>query len=318
MAGLLNPEEGTIYFDGKPVNDLDIQNRNAVYVPQHYALFPHLTVLENVAFGPLARGKPASVALEIASKTLELVRLSSRAEALPNELSGGMQQRVALARGLASGARLLLLDEPLSALDARLRLDLRHKIRNIVKQSGLTAIHVTHDQDEAMSVGDEIMILRHGRIQDFGPPRRVYRRPAGISVANLFGGASFFEGIVDNTVGETALISVRGLTIQAPSRTLTLSSPVILGLRKERVRISADERNMDNVFRGEIRGVRFLGNSKEYLVRLSNGDTIASRQFVDTKPTFKVGDRVSVSFRENDVMVFEYPALGLSRELEVA
>ena len=318
MAGLLNPEEGTIYFDGKPVNDVDVQNRNAVYVPQHYALFPHLTVLENVAFGPLARGKPASVALEIASKTLDLVRLSSRAQALPNELSGGMQQRVALARGLASGARLLLLDEPLSAIDARLRLDLRHKIRDIVKQSGLTAIHVTHDQDEAMSVGDEIMILRHGRIQDFGPPRRVYRKPAGISVANLFGGASFFEGIVDNTVGETALISVRGLIIQAPSRTLTLTSPVILALRKERVRISPDEPDMDNVFRGEIRSVRFLGNSKEYLVRLSNGDTIASLQFAESKLAFNVGDEVSVSFRESDVMVFEYPAQGLSKELEIA
>jgi ABC-type Fe3+/spermidine/putrescine transport system ATPase subunit len=318
MAGLLSPDKGTIYFDGKRLNDLDVQNRNAVYVPQHYALFPHLTVLENVAFGPLARGKPDSVAIEIASKTLDLVRLSSRAQALPNELSGGMQQRVALARGLASGARLLLLDEPLSAIDARLRLDLRHKIRDIVKQSGLTAVHVTHDQDEAMSVGDEIMILRHGRIQDFGPPRRVYRKPVGIFVANLFGGANFFEGIVESTVGETALVSVRGIIIQAPSRMLTLTSPVILALRKERVRISREEPDMDNVFKGEIRNVRFLGNSKEYLVRLSNGDTIASRQFADSGLAFKVGDEVSVSFRESDVMVFEYPAQGLSKELEIA
>jgi len=318
MAGLLTPEEGTIYFDGKPVTGVDVQNRNAVYVPQHYALFPHLTVLQNVAFGPLARGKPASLALKIASETLNLVRLSTRAQALPNELSGGMQQRVALARGLASGARLLLLDEPLSAIDARLRLDLRHKIRDIVKQSGLTAIHVTHDQDEAMSVGDEIMLLKNGRIRDFGLPRRVYRKPAGIFVASMFGGASFFEGIVDNTVGETALISVRGLTIQAPSRMLTLTSPVVLALRKERVRISTDQpSDMDNVFKGEIRSVRFLGNSKEYLIRLSNGDAIASRHFAESEPEFKAGDNVLVSFRESDVMVFEYPPQGLSKELEI-
>ena len=319
MAGLLAPDEGTIQFDERSVNEVDVQDRNAVYVPQHYALFPHLTVLQNVAFGPLARGEPASLALETASKTLDLVRLSSRAQALPKELSGGMQQRVALARGLASGAKLLLLDEPLSAIDARLRLDLRHKIREIVKQSGLTAIHVTHDQDEAMSVGDEIMILKNGRIQDFGQPRRVYRKPAGIFVTNLFGGASFFEGIVENTVGETAFISVRGLTIQAPSRMLTLTSPVILALRKERVRISIDQPpGMDNVVRGEIRGVRFLGNAREYLIRLANGDTIASRAFAETESAFKLGDEVSISFRESDVMVFEYPPEGLLKELEIA
>jgi len=319
MAGLLAAEEGSIYFDEKPVKGIGAQDLSAVYVPQRYALFPHLTVLQNVAFGPLARGKAASEALELASKTLDLVRLSSRAQALPNELSGGMQQRVALARGLASGARLLLLDEPLSAIDARLRLDLRHKIRDIVKQSGITAIHVTHDQDEAMSVGDEILILKNGRIQDSGPPRRVYRRPAGIFVTNLFGGASFFEGIVDNTVGETALVSARGLVIQAPSRMVTLTSTVVLAVRKERVRITTDQPpEMDNVFKGEVRNVRFLGNSNEYVIRLSNGDAIASRNFAESESKFRVGDQVLVSFREGDVMVFDYPTEGLSKELEVA
>ena len=319
MAGLLAAEEGSIYVDEKPVKGIGAQDLSAVYVPQRYALFPHLTVLQNVAFGPLARGKAASEALEIASKTLDLVRLSSRAQALPNELSGGMQQRVALARGLASGARLLLLDEPLSAIDARLRLDLRHKIRDIVKQSGITAIHVTHDQDEAMSVGDEILILKNGRIQDSGPPRRVYRRPAGIFVTNLFGGASFFEGIVDNTVGETALVSARGLVIQAPSRMVTLTSTVVLAVRKERVRITTDQPpEMDNVFKGEVRNVRFLGNSNEYVIRLSNGDAIASRNFAESESKFRVGDQVLVSFREGDVMVFDYPTEGLSKELEVA
>ena len=319
MAGLLAAEEGSIYFDEKPVKGIGAQDLSAVYVPQRYALFPHLTVLQNVAFGPLARGKAASEALELASKTLDLVRLSSRAQALLNELSGGMQQRVALARGLASGARLLLLDEPLSAIDARLRLDLRHKIRDIVKQSGITAIHVTHDQDEAMSVGDEILILKNGRIQDSGPPRRVYRRPAGIFVTNLFGGASFFEGIVDNTVGETALVSARGLVIQAPSRMVTLTSTVVLAVRKERVRITTDQPpEMDNVFKGEVRNVRFLGNSNEYVIRLSNGDAIASRNFAESESKFRVGDQVLVSFREGDVMVFDYPTEGLSKELEVA
>ncbi|HUK50325.1 MAG TPA: ABC transporter ATP-binding protein, partial [Terriglobales bacterium] len=252
IAGLLNPDHGTITFDGRPVNKVSAQNRNAVYVPQQYALFPHLTVLQNVAFGPLARGAPPAAALETASKTLELVRLTWRASAFPSELSGGMQQRVALARGLASGAGLLLLDEPLGALDARLRLDLRHKLRDLVKNSGFTAIHVTHDQDEAMSVGDEIIVLRNGKIQDHGPPRRVYRKPSNIFVANLIGNASFLEGLVDSTVGETAIIELRGgLTVQAPSKNLTLTDPVILALRKERLRISCERLDLDNLFKGE-------------------------------------------------------------------
>jgi ABC-type Fe3+/spermidine/putrescine transport system ATPase subunit len=319
MAGLLEPDGGTIYFDGKPVNNVPAQDRNAVYVPQQYALFPHLTVLQNVAFGPLARGKPTSVALDIASKALDLVRLSWRAQALPNELSGGMQQRVALARGLASGAALLLLDEPLGALDARLRLDLRHKLRDLVRQSGSTAIHVTHDQDEAMSVADEILVLRNGRIQDYGPPRRVYRRPVSIFVANMIGGASFLEGVVDTTVGETALIGLRGgFTVQAPSRNVTLTAPVILALRKERVRISRDRLEMENVFKGEVRGVRFLGNYKEYLIRIPNGDIFTSRRFAeDEEAGFKVGDEVLACFLEGDVMVFEYPPRGLTKELEI-
>jgi ABC-type Fe3+/spermidine/putrescine transport system ATPase subunit len=320
MAGLLKPDEGTIYFDGKAVNNVAPQSRNAVYVPQQYALFPHLTVLQNVAFGPLARDKPPSAALEIASKTLGLVRLSWRAQALPSELSGGMQQRVALARGLASGAGLLLLDEPLGALDARLRLDLRHKLRNLVKQSGFTAVHVTHDQDEAMSVGDEIIVLRNGGIQDYGPPRRVYRKPANIFVANMIGGASFLEGIVDTTVGETALIGLRGgLTVQTPSKNLTLTAPVILALRKERIRIAHERLEMENAFKGTIRDVRFLGNSKEYLIRISNGDVIASRRFAEREGgEFKVGDEVLVGFLEGDAMVFEYPVHGLRQELEIS
>jgi len=319
LAGLLKPDKGTILFDGKPVNDSTSQHRNAVYVPQQYALFPHLTVLENVAFGPLARGKSNSVAIETAYKTLELVKLSKRAGAMPYELSGGMQQRVALARGLASGTGIILLDEPLGALDARLRLDLRHKLRDLVKQSGSTAIHVTHDQAEAMSVADEIMILRNGRIQDQGQARRVYRKPASIFATHLVGGANFFEGVVDDTVGETALISIRGgLVVQASSKNLTPTAPVILAVRKERVRLSFSSQHVENVFQGEIRAVRFLGNSKEYLIRIQNGDLVISRRFAEGKSgAFKTGDRVMVSFLEHDAMVFEYPPLGLQKELVI-
>ncbi len=319
IAGLLKPDRGTIYVDGKPVNNIEAHDRNAVYVPQQYALFPHLTVLQNVAFGPLARGKLESASLEIASKTLELVRLSWRAQSLPSELSGGMQQRVALARGLASGVDLLLLDEPLGALDARLRLDLRHKLRELVKQSGMTAIHVTHDRDEAMSVADRTMILRGGRIEDYGTAYRVYTKPAGVFVANLLGGANFFEGIVQTTTKNSSLVRVRGgLGLRTASGALTVGEPVILAIRKERIRLSSQNLRFENAVEGEIHDTRFLGSSREYLVQLSNGDIILSRHISkNSEPAFRVGEKVTVGFEESDVMVFSYPPAGLRKELEI-
>jgi len=317
IAGLLKPSTGTISFDGEPVNGMISQNRNAAYVPQQYALFPHLTVLENVAFGPLARGRTESEALSMAMKSLELVRLAGRRTAFPKELSGGMQQRVALARGLASEARLLLLDEPLGALDARLRLDLRHKLRQIVKETGLTAIHVTHDRDEAMSVADRIMILRQGRIQDYGTPKRVYDRPSGIFVANLVGGAAFLEGVAEATSGDSSTVRLRGgVIVKTPSHLLTTNEPVIIGVRKERTRLA--DYNAENLIEGEIRETRFLGNSREYVVRLDNGDTMYSRQFQEGKnERFRIGDKVTVGFDRSDVLIFAYPPQGLGRELEI-
>ena len=320
IAGLLKPDEGTIYFDGKLVNNVDAHDRSAVYVPQQYALFPHLTVLENVAFGPLAREKPEREALDLARKTLDLVRLSWRAKSYPSELSGGMQQRVALARGLASGAHLLLLDEPLGALDARLRLDLRHRLRKLVKQSGLTAIHVTHDKDEAMSVADQILVLRGGRIQDHGPPRRVYMKPGGVFVANLIGGANFLEGILEKTTDEASEVRLRGgLMLTTPHALHTTEGRLLLALRKESVEISHQGLQHDNVMKGEVRDIHFLGNSREYLIRLSNGDLIASRRFLEGfEATFKLGESVAVGFDRGDLIVFAYPPQGFRRELEIA
>lgn len=321
IAGLLRPDEGMIYFDGKNVNHVDAQDRNAVYVPQQYALFPHLTVLQNVAFGPLAREKSEKEALDEAWKTLEMVRLSWRAQAYPSELSGGMQQRVALARGLASGADLLLLDEPLGALDARLRLELRHKLRELVKKSGLTAIHVTHDKDEAMSVADRILVLRDGRIQDHGAPHRVYMKPSGIFVANLIGGANLLEGIVDTITEEASTARMRGgLMIRTPGALLlSTEEPIILAVRKENVEISPLDIQRDNSLKGEVREVHFLGSSREYLIRLTNGDVIASRRFLEgMESEFKVGEKVAVGFDRRDIILFAYPPQGLRKELEIS
>jgi spermidine/putrescine transport system ATP-binding protein len=187
MAGLLKSDEGEIYIDGKRVNDLPPEARDTVYMYQQYALFPHMTVWQNVSYGPEIKDWDGEKVEQLTTEILEMVRLAERRDAYPHELSGGMQQRVALSRGIASGARILLLDEPLGALDARLRVDLRAQLKQLVKDQGLTAVHVTHDQEEALMTADRVVVLRNGRVEQIGTPHEVYSRPQSIFVASFVG-----------------------------------------------------------------------------------------------------------------------------------
>ena len=353
LAGLLEPDEGIIYFDEKPFNDVPAEERNVAYVPQTYALFPHMTVLENVMFGPLARGFQYNEAYGMAMEALRMVRLDQRASALPHELSGGMQQRVALARALASGARLLLLDEPLGALDARLRIELRKGLRNLAKASGSTVVHVTHDQEEAMTIADRILVLRNGRVQQHGTPFHIYRRPENIFVANFLGSSNFFEGIVVQRNRKGSLVRLRGnLELRVSDTSHMPGEAVIIALREERVRLRRDsgferedegeakdedegkDKDKDEdedegkgkgkgkgeekaALLGDILAVQFLGSSIRYEIRLENGDRMAAR--IPTGmvgPSFKPGDRVFIAFDPEDALVYGYPALGLLQELE--
>ncbi len=319
IAGIVRPEEGDIIFDGRRFNEVPAEDRNAVYVPQTYALFPHMTVLGNVSFGPMARGIGRGAAEETAMSVLKLVRLEKRADAYPRELSGGMQQRVALARGLASGAKLLLLDEPLGALDIRLRLELRMELRRLAKESGLTVIHVTHDQEEAMTIGDRILVLRRGRVQQHGTPYHVYSRPERIFVANFVGNTNFLEAIVDRTDREGSLLRLReNLIVRATDSSFEPEEAVVIAVREEKTRVSpvprGDERNR---LSGEVKDVQFLGSYVRYVLRLTNGDEIAARAPVHTaEGAIQRGDWVSVSFDPAQAQLFEYPPLGLQRELE--
>jgi ABC-type Fe3+/spermidine/putrescine transport system ATPase subunit len=164
------------------------------------------------------------------------------------------------------------------------------------------------------------MALRNGRIQDYGTAERVYMRPRGIFVANLIGGASFLEGVVESTAGNRMTVRVRGgIAIEMQEQEpFTVGEPIILGIRKERVRIQIGNLNLANVLSGEVRAVRFLGNSREYLVRLPNGDTLTSRRFFEgPESDFRVGEEVSVGFDERDVMTFQYPVGGMGKELEM-
>jgi ABC-type Fe3+/spermidine/putrescine transport system ATPase subunit len=323
IAGLVTPDEGEIYIDEKTMSGVRPEERGAVYVPQQYALFPHLTVLENVAFGPLARGVEEKVALRTAKEMLEMMRLAHRADSKPDELSGGMQQRVALARGLATKSRLMLLDEPLGALDARLRVELRGALRRLAKDSGVTVVHVTHDQAEATAIGDQIIVLRDGRIRQYATPFHIYMRPQSLFVAHFVGGANFLQATVRRRHPQGSILDLHGdLTVKVQDASYLPGEGVVVAIREDNVKIADPSEAIDeglyNVLEGEIQSSRFLGAFVASQIRLSNGDHISSKTpTVGGQKTLRAGDQVIVWFDPSDTMVYSYPPIGLSRELRV-
>ncbi len=318
IAGLVYPDEGEIFIDGKPVARRPPEERNAAYVPQQYALFPHMRVLENVSFGPVSKGLSSEAVSRISWQMLRMVRLDPRADAFPRELSGGMQQRVALARGLASGAKLLLLDEPLGALDARLRVELRYKLRELAKSQGLTTLHVTHDQEEAITIADRMIVLRNGRVQQHGTPFHIYQRPASLFVADFIGGANFLAGLVLTRNRDRSAVRLRGgLHVWVEDTSYSVDEPVIVVVREEKMSFASSPSGQPNALWGEVKAARFLGSFTRYEVRLRNGDEVACKVPTTRGPTFPVGERVWVGFARRDALIYSYPSLGIGKELEV-
>ena len=187
LAGFLKPDEGDILFGDRRVNDLPPQKRNTAMVFQQYAIWPHLNVYENIAYGPRAQRLEPELIAECVERALDITRLSDLAQRKPAQLSGGQQQRVALARALAVEPGLLLFDEPLSSLDARLRLDLREELHRILRETHMTSLYVTHDQEEALSLADRLAVMNQGRIEQIGTPEEIYRRPMNEFVARFMG-----------------------------------------------------------------------------------------------------------------------------------
>ncbi|MEM2939595.1 MAG: ABC transporter ATP-binding protein [Candidatus Bathyarchaeia archaeon] len=321
IAGIVKPDGGEIYIDDKLVNNIPAQERNVSYVPQYYALFPHLSIIDNIAFGPLSKGLSREEAYKVSMQMLEITRLAHRANSYPQELSGGMQQRIALARGLASGAKILLLDEPLGALDARLRVELRYKLKEMAVENGLTTIHVTHDQEEVMVIADRIIVLRDGEIQQEGPPLHIYNEPKSIFVAHFVGGANFFEGFIADTDQYGSWVQLRnGFLLRVNDASRTVGERVVVMIREEKTEIIKGIRRREeiNLLPGTIEGISFLGDFISYSVMLDNGDKINSKM-----PTiigidkFKVGERVFARLKPEDLKIYQYPPQGLYKELEV-
>ena len=275
VAGLNEPEEGRILAGERDVTHLPPHQRDMGMVFQSYALWPHMTLRENVAFGLEMRGICKADADPRVMRALEMVKLADRAKSKPNELSGGQQQRVALARALVIEPQCLLLDEPLSNLDAKLRLEMRTEIRRICKEAGLTAIYVTHDQKEALSIADRLAILDQGRLLQIGSPQDVYTRPNSRFIAQFIGETTFIEGQVqvqrDGTADIKTAVGIWSAATQTP---LSAGEQVWLSVRPEAVRLHTDKTEGVNVFRAQLHGTIYLGEVAQHLIDLGHDVTL--------------------------------------------
>jgi putative spermidine/putrescine transport system ATP-binding protein len=300
IAGFVEPSGGAARIGGKDITYLSPWHRNTGMVFQSYALFPHMTAAENVAFGlemrKLAKDEVASRARE----ALRLVRLDAYADRLPRQLSGGQQQRVALARALAIRPDVLLLDEPLSNLDAKLREEVRIEIRELQRQLGLTTIMVTHDQEEALTVADRLVVMADGEIRQIGSQRDLYERPTDRFVAGFVGRSTYLQGRV-TAPGE--FTTAGGLQLKC--RDCATGEAALL-LRPERLRLGAAN-GMDNRLPGKVEFVSYLGAVLELHVRLSPADRVVVQLANRGDAAPSVGDTVEVGWQRDAGMVFAEP-----------
>ena len=290
IAGFNSIEGGDFYFGEKRINDLAAHKRDIGMVFQNYAIFPHLTVEENVAYGLKARKAPKAEMDKRVSDALELVQISHLAKRKPSELSGGQQQRVALARAFVIEPSVLLMDEPLSNLDAKLRVQMRSVIKKLQKRLGITTIYVTHDQEEALAISDRIAVMKDGNIMQIGTPRDIYAKPQNPFVAGFIGVSNFLDCAVSGEAA-AARVSIKGeLEITIPLRR-EYSGAAKLSARPEQLFFS--EKGMP----GKVLFSTFLGDFIEYEVQLSDGQSLTVNEYTkDTSDVHAVGEDVFISF----------------------
>lgn len=272
IAGFILPTSGRILFGDQDMSMVPPYKRDTGMVFQSYALWPHMTVADNVGFGLTVRKVPRDERNRRIGEALELVQMGHLASRKPNQLSGGQQQRVALARALAIRPRCLLLDEPLSNLDAKLRLEMRSEIRKIVKQTGITAVYVTHDQKEALSMADGIAVLRSGKLEQAGTPEALYRHPQSRFVADFIGESNFVAGTVEQVDDVLIHIAtpVGKLAARRNERSWTTGTKVLAAFRPEAVTVSETPAPGGNTLAARRVAMTYLGEVAEHIVELPN------------------------------------------------
>jgi spermidine/putrescine transport system ATP-binding protein len=299
VAGLDQPTEGQIKLGDRDITTLRPYKRNINTVFQSYALFPHLDIFENVAFGLRRKGVKGKDVDTRVNDVLELIELSHLAGRKPAQLSGGQQQRVAVARALVNNPDVLLLDEPLGALDLKLRRQMQIELKRIQSEVGTTFVHVTHDQEEAMTMADTIAVMNQGLIEQMGAPETMYELPQTAFVANFLGQSNLVEGRVSADEGENLVVDVPGGLVRVPkNRATDHAGKVVVGVRPEKMWVvSGDAHEIENFVRGTVIDVAFSGVSIQYTVESEWGRTISCfEQNLDVEKRVVVGENVKIAF----------------------
>jgi len=308
IAGFVEPDAGLVRLDGQVVNQVPPWRREIGMVFQSYALWPHLTVFENVAFGLRERKVPRAEINQRVTSALEQVELQGTEARRPSQLSGGQQQRVALARTLVIQPRVLLLDEPLSNLDAKLRIEMRLELLKLQRDLGLTTIYVTHDQEEALAMSTQIAVIDRGRVVQQGKPREIYEQPADDFVAAFFGQSNLLPAKIDRVHDESVVVTVDGgmeltLVLSATAKTVAIGDAVMLSVRPEAMELANAGEPLSNARRiqGRIVASAYQGAFVEYEIAALGQSLKARIANPKGKPLYDCGDAIAITFAAADV-----------------
>ena len=310
MAGFETPDAGGVWLDGAEITHLPPYRRPVNQVFQSYALFPHLSVDENVGFGLRMQRVPKTEATQRVHAALELVSLTGLGARRPHELSGGQRQRVALARALVCRPRVLLLDEPLSALDAKLRRAMQLELKRLQRQTGLTFVFVTHDQEEALTMSDRIAVVNHGRIEQLGTATEIYHRPSSAFVADFLGQANLLPAtVVQRAAGNVTLVRLAsGLELHLEAKNLsTAAHRVLVSVRPEKILVSKSRPDAANVFTATVEEEVFQGATDYLVLRAENGlvlNALVANESAHAESIVR-GDRVWCALHADDLVVVQ-------------
>lgn len=314
ISGFEEPTQGSIFIDNKNVAGLPPHQRHVHTVFQSYALFPHMTVFDNVAFGLRCQKLPASEINTRVVEVLNMVKLEKFAERKPAQLSGGQQQRVAIARAAVNRPRVLLLDEPLSSLDYRLRKTMQIELKQLQRQLGITFIFVTHDQEEALSMSDRVVVMQDGIIEQIGTPRQVYEHPLNLNVAKFIGEVNIFDGDILSVNDNKLMVNILGNARLAKSkRDFLVGEKVHVLIRPEDVRVwgQSEVQDSSDMFAGTVEEVIYKGTTVDLMVRLANHTLIAATEFFDEdddRLEYKIGEPVWVNWTPGWEVILPYEA----------
>jgi len=298
IAGLERATEGKILIDNEDVTILPATDRDVSMVFQSYALFPHMSVIENVSYGLKMINVKKEEYTEKSIETLKLVNLEGYENRMPSELSGGQQQRVAVARAIVLKPKVLLFDEPLSNLDAKLRRQVREDIREIQQKLGVTTIYVTHDQEEALAISDKVIVMNNAVIAQEGSPKDLYNNPKNKFVANFIGDANVLSSEIESKEANSYKIKLAEMKINIISEK-NMTGNISVALRPEKININKNK--SENNINAKVTNASFVGNSYQYILSTNIGKIYVISK--DTINTFKINDEVFLSFNEKDVKV---------------